>query len=350
MYNGDKTLQSPGTITLKANPQNCSIANWYYYNGSDKINISSTEITLDVSADSTSYFPTGVNSRTFGVQSNVENIYDEITIVKVYDGAAGDSAVVAVLSNESQTISFDKNGDPIANAYADAYTVLTVYDGNDDVTNKCVITPDNDATITGTWDNSNYKYTVSSITASGKVSFKIEYSDPSTNSKKILYKTFSLVMTQPGADGADAVSYSMSVSALAVSRRFSEDGTTAIYSPNTITLNGYKRVGSDKKAYFGRFTVSVDGEAEAYVDGEKDLSTFDYDTKKDFTTLVFKMYAAGTDITSSTATPLDTQTVVQTSDGIKGADGEPGVGGVYTGLGNSSDQLACTNDGTPKAS
>ena len=345
LYNGNKELQSPDTITLKANPQNCSITNWYYYKNGVKTNLTlETGTSLVVAASNTTYFPNSTHSCTFGVQSNETEIYDEITIIKVYDGAAGDSAVVAVLSNESQTISFDKNGTPITNAYADAYTVLTVYDGNDVVTSNCVITPTADSTVTGSWDSSNHKYTVSSITASGKVSFKIEYSDPTTNSKKTLYKTFSLVMTQPGADGADAVSYSMSISALAISKKIADDGTIT-YSPDKIKLTGYTKVGGGARTeYPCRFTVSVNGGSETNLNNS-DNATYEYATNKDFTSLVFKMYAAG-----GTSTLLDSQTVVQTSDGKKGETGSDGVGGVYTGLGNSSDQLACTNAGTPKAS
>ena len=194
LYNGDKVLQSPATITLKANPQNCSIKNWYYYNTSGtKVDLTSEKgATLSVAAASTTYFPASANSCTFGVQSDEADLYDEITIIKVYDGAAGDSAVVAVLSNESQTISFNKNGEAVSGAYTDAYTILTVYDGNDDVTSNCTITPTADSSITGSWDSVNKKYTVSKITASGKVSFKIEYVDPTTQGNKILYKTFSL--------------------------------------------------------------------------------------------------------------------------------------------------------------
>ena len=344
LYNGNKELQSPKTIILKANPQNCSITNWYYYKNGVKTDLTSeTDTSLEVAASSTTYFPDSAHSCTFGVQSNETEIYDEITIIKVYDGAAGDSAVVAVLSNESQTISFDKNGDPITNAYTDAYTVLTVYDGNDDVTSKCVITPTADSTVKGSWDNSYHKYTVSSIEASGKVSFKIEYLDPSTNSKKILYKTFSLVMTQPGADGADAVSYSMSISALAISKKISDDGTIT-YSPDKIRLTGYTKTGgSARTEYACRFTVSVDGGSETNLNSS-DSTTYEYDTNKDFTSLVFKMYAAG-----GTNTLLDSQTVVQTSDGKKGATGANGVGGVTAGLGNSSDQLACNSSGVPMA-
>lgn len=343
LYNGNKELQSPATITLKANPQNCSITNWYYYKNGTKTTISQTNTTLDIAASNTTYFPSNTNSCTFGVQSNVNDIYDEITLVKVYDGAAGDSAVVAVLSNESQTISFNKDGSAVNGAYTDAYTVLTVYDGNDDVTDSCTITSTPDSSVTGSWDATAHKYTVTGITASGKVSFKIEYSDPTTKSKKTLYKTFSLVMTQPGADGNDAVSYSMGLSSLAVSKRISDDGTVS-YSPDKITLNGYKKIGSnDREAYACRFTVIVDNGAETELN-TSDATSSTYSTNKDFTTLVFKMYAGG-----GTNTPLDTQTVVQTSDGKKGATGADGVGGVITGLGNSSDQLACDNSGAPKA-
>lgn len=343
LYNGNKELQSPATITLKANPQNCSIVNWYYYKNGTKTDISQTNTTLDVAASNTTYFPSNTNSCTFGVQSDVDDIYDEITLIKVYDGAAGDSAVVAVLSNESQTISFKKDGDAVDGAYTDAYTVLTVYDGNDDVTSSCTITPTPDASVTGSWDATTYKYTVTQITASGKVSFKIEYSDPTTNSKKTLYKTFSLVMTQPGADGKDAVSYSMGLSSLAISKRIADDGTVS-YSPDKITLNGYKKIGSqDRESYACRFTVSLDGGAESSLNNT-DANSQIYSTNKDFTSLVFRMYAAG-----GTTTLLDTQTVVQTSDGKKGATGADGVGGVITGLGNSSDQLACNSSGAPKA-
>ena len=94
LYNGDKVLQSPATITLKANPQNCSVKNWYYYNTSGtKVALTSeTGATLQVAAANTTYFPASANSCTFGVQSDEADLYDEITIIKVYDGAAGDSA------------------------------------------------------------------------------------------------------------------------------------------------------------------------------------------------------------------------------------------------------------------
>lgn len=345
LYDGNKVLQSPATITLKANPQNCSVANWYYYNASGtKVNLASEKgATLVVAASNTTYFPTSANSCTFGVQSDESDLYDEITIVKVYDGAAGDSAVVAVLSNESQTISFNKDGSAVSGAYTDAYTTLTVYDGNENVTSNCTITVTPDSSITGTWDNENGKYTVSKITASGKVSFKIEYVDPTTKNTKILYKTFSLVMTQPGADGADAVTYSMSVSALAISKKIADDGAVS-YTPDKITLTGYTKVGGGARtAYACRFTVSVDGGAATPINSS-DATSVEYATNKDFKTLEFKMYAAG-----GTNTLLDSQTVVQTSDGKKGETGADGVGGVTAGLGNSSDQLACDSSGAPKA-
>ena len=154
---------------MTANPQNCSVKGWYYIINGDKRNLNKTETQLIVNHANTALFPGNATSVIIGIEANEGGLFDEVSIAKVYQGAAGDSAVVAVLSNESTVIGFNADDEPVTNAYADAKTTLTVYDGNDNVTSSCTITAVPDTGIVGSWDSTTFTYTVSSISTSGKV-------------------------------------------------------------------------------------------------------------------------------------------------------------------------------------
>lgn len=337
LYNSDGVVNA-SKITLTATAKNTEIGNWQYKNASGTfVNISNSagKSTLDVTAES-AYFNTGNIAVIRVLSDNDATLYDEHTIIKVRDGAPGDQVVSAVLSNDDQMIACDSSGTPTAASLAEAVTTITIYEGNTNVTSSWNI----DAVATGCTGNWTTKpeYKVTALSADvAYVTFTCTKTNYTTITKK-----FSLTKIKTGANGTSPTIYTLSLNALALNK-----DTNGQYTPATLTMNAYSQTGSGaKQSYAGRFKIYLDNSTSAVSTSSSNESSRTYTpgTNAVSSNIKVELYAAG----STSGTPLDSQTVVITSDGQKGETGDngaPGADALNFILGNYSDVIPCTNGG-----
>lgn len=388
LYNSSKQLTGAESITLEAHTTNCSISSWQYKNsagtyedikvGGNKM--SATTFVLDlknnkigtagstVDADPNQFFVNDV--ATIRLQTNDADVYDVHMIAKIYDGAAGSDVLNATLSNEDMYVPCDSKGNPTDNAFNNAYTSITVYNGDTDITNYrgVTITSTNDAGVIGEWvrqpagtdddktpnaerDTTPAQYKVTGLaTDTGKVTFTIKYTFEDINGKtitKTIVKTFYLTKLKAGADGETPSVYSLELSTLALNK--TADGTKT-YTPSSFTARAYKITGDKREEYTtGRYKVyklnSANGDSYTEVttmgSGDKDVASITVGQAaldgKDYYGFRVELYESG-----GFTKKLDAQTIAVISDGVKGNDGN---GGLSFNLGDYSTQIPCTADG-----
>ncbi len=123
-YPSGSSTAAPATITLTASLfGGLSGFQWSYLVGGTPTNISgATNATLVVDPTNATYFGAGINSRTFRCTSGSQ--FDEITIVKLFDGT---NSITSILNNESHTIPTDAAG---ANGvYTGSGTTIRLFEG-----------------------------------------------------------------------------------------------------------------------------------------------------------------------------------------------------------------------------
>lgn len=342
-YDGEGNLIPTGkTITLTGTASNVNITGWSYkkegswiaYPG-DTIDAPYTD-TLVVSPSDDIFVD---DSATIKLETADSTVYDLITITKLRDGSKGDEVVSAILSNESQMLPANAQGQ--ITSYSGAISELTIYEGGQDVTNTWTITKElSNVTDSSTVSN---KAIIDSLTADvGSVTFRGTKTDYDPISKK-----FSIVKVRTGADGKTPKIYSLEPNTVVANK--SIDGS---FTPNSVTFNAYVQEGNSKTAYTGRIQFYLDDQTSPYyAAGEQnvDRSTRILDLTATALASVEKvravLYTAGGEITT-----LDTQTLVITSDGRpgeRGANGQQGLGAVNVIMGNEADVISCSPTNHP---
>lgn len=331
LYNSSNVCQN-SPIVLTATPTGVTVSKWQYKSGNTWTDITGSESsnTLSISEATSAYFSSDV--AVFRALGSDNTTYDEHSIVKIRDGAPGDSLDSAILSNEDQMVPCDKNGNPIENWNVNCNTILTIYEGNTSTYTGWTITVDQNHGVGGTWDTTTHTFSANSITAdTGYVLFTCTKTGHNT-----LTKTFSLVKVKAGADGSDGSSptiYMLETDALAINKTI--DNTV---SPTTLHFKAWSQTGSAAKAaYSGVFKVSVDNGAAITYPSTGTASTYNYDVPTSVNNSIkMELYdATGNNL-------YDTQTVIVTNDGQTGATG---AGGLTFVIGNYGDQIPCNASG-----
>lgn len=350
-YNTSGTLVSDSSITLTAKTNNVSIQQWQYKNSSGtwtQITGSGTGETLTINASDTTIFVNDV--ATIQVTTDDENVYDIHCITKLRDGAAGDKAVSAVLTNENQMIPCDSSGTPISGAFNEATCQIIIYNGGiDDTANWGISTTGTNTTITrSATTTTNDTVTVTALSsATGSVTFtctRSGYDD--------IIKTFSLVKVTAGANGTTPTIYSLECDSIAINKTTPSDGSAVTYTPSSIVIKGYSQTGNNTRAaYSGRFKITS-GSTTIYTsttnESSHTISSSNMATAAANGYMTVNLYQAG-----GTTTLLDTQTIVITADGAKGEQGQQGAAGVdavNVVVGNYADVIPCTSSNKPQAS
>lgn len=360
-YNTSQTLVGAESITLTATYAHCTISKWQYKNGSSWTDIANTAgaATLEINAKSTAhavYFKNDV--ATFRVVTSVDGLIDVHVITKIHDGAAGQSTLAAILTNEDQMIPADETGAPVDTAFTDAYTQLTIFRGSVDETSQWEITISAPSDIqyqkstNGTnWDESSIQglhYNHVRITGMatglsvGSVTFTA-HKDGETD----IVKKFTLTKVKTGADGADAVTYILEATNQVV--HGNATGNTVI--SDSVVICAYKRTGAgDRVAYATRYaTFKPDGTQLYPTSGTSALpvSGATFSTTGSILPKVLELGYVVVKLFAGTATSsavLDTLTLTSVRDGEKGEQGEdgaPGTSPISVVLGNYSDVLSC---------
>ncbi len=199
----------PSSITLTRSLFNTSGGKWQYNDGTSWVdfNPAQTGATLEVTPNM-AYFATSTN-KTMRVRYYISNsIYDETSIIKVADGAAGTNAFTVILDNESHTVAADVNGALLSGELAKAKTNVLVYKGADQVTNF-TLSKVADKGITTTIDNANKTISLAtmdnnSISGTCTVNIIVEGQN--------IQKVFTVTKSKQAADGRPAKLLSLSAS------------------------------------------------------------------------------------------------------------------------------------------
>ena len=343
LYDTDRNLVGSNTITLTADVSNVSISQWQYKKSDGTFaafpltnNTSITGPTLKVVATESNIW---INSKTAIIKlaTNDVDVYDIHQISKIEDGARGNATVSAILSNENHYVPCNASGTVLS--WNGASTEIHIYEGGQDVTSSWTIAANLGTGLTGTYDSSTHIFTPSGLTAdTSYCDFVCTKTDYATINRR-----YNITKTKAGADGDDAVIYSLNVDSLTINKNESN-----VFSPTSITFTAQKRVGNASSAstYSGRFKIeeSTDGttypSTAAYTSSSNETSKSWSPSSANVKLIKCTLYAAG-----GTSNVLDTQTVAIVSDGTSGKDGDDGLHGISMGLGNYQDVLPCTNAG-----
>lgn len=150
------------------------------------------------------------------------------TIADLNDGAPGNSAVQAVLSNESHTLTANSSGVPTS--YTGASTTITVYEGSTNVTSQYTITKSDSSGVTSSLSGNTVSITNISNGVGGTVTIT------ATKGTTVLNKVFAVSLSitgQTGAAGADAKVVNVSASSQVFK---STEGAAGTFSPQYIYL------------------------------------------------------------------------------------------------------------------
>lgn len=248
-YSGTPT---PSSITLTRQLFNVSGGKWQYYNGTawTDFNPAQTGATITIAHNMANTLFANISNKQMRVRYYVnDKIFDEMTLVKLADGANGSNgadAYTVTLTNESHTVVCENNGTPSTGELAKAFTDVVVYKGTNAVTNFTIAAgtgADAPSGCTLTIDNTAKRVTVATLTAdSAKATLVITVDGKTfkkvftiTKSKKALNGTSAKVLSISGpmafsyADGASTPSVSQ-ITLTATCTNFTGSSTNIIWT------------------------------------------------------------------------------------------------------------------------
>ena len=356
-YDTNGSLVGSDTITLSADVQHVAVQQWQYQQANNTFaafpntyNAQINGTTLIVKATEPNIWLNGKTAIIKLVTTDA-NVYDIHQITKISDGAPGNATLSAVLSNENHYVPCDANGTVLS--WNGATSTITIYEGGTNVTDELdannqpvwTITASPGSGLNGSYNSSTHTFTPSALSSdTSYCDFVCSKTDPETNITTTLTKRYTITKSRSGADGEDAVVYTLDCSSLTINKN--QSGS---FSPVSITFSSWKRVGNavSATAYPGRFVIEESTNGSTYPAQAADSSNQDETTRTwspssgNVKLIKCSLYAAG-----GTTTLLDSQTIVITQDGQDGENGAAGVNGISMGLGNYQDIIPCKSDGT----
>lgn len=349
-YNTSGTLISDSIITLTAKTNNVSIQEWQYKDANGdwtKVTGSDTGDTLVINESDNYLFINDV--ATIQVITNDANVYDIHCITKLRDGAPGDKAVTAVLTNENQMIPCNSAGTPVSGAFNGAVSQIIIYNGGTDDTKNWTITSAGTG-VTFTKSATTKANDTATVTAMSALTGKVTFTCKRTGYDDII-KVFSLVKVTAGADGKTPVIYSVECDSIAINKTTPSGSDAVTYTPSSVNVKAYSQEGNNARAaYTGRFKITS-GSTAIYTSTQDEssyiITSSNMATAASNRYITVELYKAG-----GTTTLLDTQTIVITSDGAKGQQGQQGQAGadaINVVMGNYADVIPCTSGNKPQA-
>lgn len=348
--NGD-TNQPYGAeyVTLTATLENATMKRWQYKNSSGTWtnypttsgkNTSNTGTSIKVYYNEANVFVNDVCSiravATVVDGGASQDIYDMDQVVLLKDGASGTSNIAITLSNDDQMIPCDASGTPTTNAFSEAYSTVTVYEGGSVATGWTYNTPTASG-VSGTWNSSTRTYTVSSWTGSSEVAY-VEFS--ATKGSTTLSKRFTLTKIKTGANGVSPTIYILEANTLAANKTIGN-----VFTPSTVVFSAYSVTGNGGRvAYSGRYKIYKNGSSTASTTTSTDATSYTYTFASSDTQILCELWPSG-----GSGSALDKQTVVVTSDGQTGQPGSDGKPAISVTLGNYSDAVPCNSSGSTTA-
>lgn len=235
----------------------------------------------------------------------------EFTFNRANNGATGPSAISAVLSNDSDVIPTDSNGNN--GNFTGALSTMYIYEGATDVSSSWTVTaaPSN---VTGTL--SGRTYTVTGMSAdTGYVDLTASRSGYASITRR-----FALSKSKQGTAGTTPTLYRLIPSVNAIAKNIS-----GVYNPTTLTLSAKSQTGTGAYGdYSGRYQIweTTDGTNWGTV---KYTSSANEATKVWTPTAGIKAVKAQLYLAGGTSTLLDEQIIPVVSDGATGAAGADAV-------------------------
>lgn len=392
-YNTNGAIVGASSITLTGTVTNCSISGWQYYNTSNSTWTtypnSGTSTTLTVNESDATFSNDRVRIKLI---TNDNNVYDEFTIYKLRDGAAGTSVINAVLTNEDQMIAANSGGTPVS--YSGATSTVRVLMGGTDITSTTAITitADNGIGYTASKATGHSEYvsndtvTVTSMNnaiSAGNIYFQCTgyaqrddlnsntyvanryytksgnnyvLATGSYNANSTYYeyyditKVFSLIKVQAGADASTFYIYDLELDTIVLNL---STGTTPVFTPGSFTATAKRTEISTTGATTATWSQGKIQVTEYYNTNTSTVvhlssspeSTYTHSpTSSNVIKILVELLDAGGTNT------LDSQTILVTSDGSDGAPGIQGPQGdaaVSVILGNEAQVFPCTNSNYP---
>ena len=306
-YSGTPT---PSFVTLTRTLFNVSGGKWQYHNGTawTDFNPAQTGGTIEITHNMANTLFATASNKQMRVRYYVnDKIFDETTLVKLADGAAGSNgsdAYTVTLTNESHTVICENNGTPSTGELAKAFTDIIVYKGTSSVTNFTVAKGTGSDVPVGcdvSIDSTTKRVTVTSLTAdSAKATLVI------TIDGKTFKKVFSITKSKKAVNGSSAKVLSIS-GPMAFS--YSNGSSTPTVSQITLT------------ATCTNFTGTADNivwtNAKTGVELGKGLTLNVVHTNTGFVNNILEIKAAYT----SDSKVFDTHTVIKVFDGKSSVSG-----------------------------
>ena len=210
-YSGTPT---PSSVTLTRQIFNTSGGKWQYHNGTawTDFNPAQSGATISITHNMANTLFATASNKQMRVRYYInDKIFDEMTLVKLADGAAGTNgadAYTVTLTNESHTVICENNGTPSTGELAKAFTDVIVYKGTNAVTNFTIAEgtgKDAPSGCTISIDNTAKRVTVTGLTAdSAKATLVI------TVDSKTFKKVFTIIKSKKAINGTSAKVLSIS--------------------------------------------------------------------------------------------------------------------------------------------
>lgn len=374
-YDLNNSLSSADPILLTGTYSNLTIDGWFYKKiagnvitwetyptthngtntrGTDSNSNPTLSIYSEQQVDGADIFVNDVLTIKFkGHDINNTEYADVYTITKLRDGAPGTQTKSAVLTNEDQMIPSASDGSVSPTALSGAITRLRIYDGGDEVNyNDWTITITNttgltiEKSIDGTnWSTaSNSHYTWVKVTGMTVDTGNVNFS--ATDGDVTLTKQFSLLKVKAGQDGKTPIIYTLEPNVAAINRAAGTDGA---YTPSSITFNAYQQYvdNSDvvhKDPFNGHIVIYKDISDTSASSKIAETSSNTNTLSKTLSSSANYTVLRGVLYTDNTlTTQLDAQSVIITTDGNKGDDGNNGFGAINVILGNEAEVIPCNS-------
>lgn len=263
--------------------------------------------------------------KTITIVASVDDIKDEMTLIKLsdgIDGVDGESAYSIILSNEAHSFLATSDGTILENTTTS--TKVTAYKGTEEIdVNIGALNPVPGLSITK--EGSTINITAlegNDLPDAGELDITISVEGYRFVKTFTWTKTKQGQMGPPGIDGRSATAYWLVSSASAIGKN-----TSNIYNPSSVTFTGKHQTGdSSVDDYRCRLKIeeSINGTdfSTKYISAADEASKTWTPSATNVKSIKVKMYQAG-----DTSVLLDEQVIPIVTDGVNGINGSNGTNG-----------------------
>lgn len=272
--------------------------------------VTNSDVTHTLSGNTIKITNMTADSAVLVINVNCEGtvIKKTMSLSKAKDGREGVDGYVAALTNEFHSLPAKSDG--TVTSFNGCNSSIELYKGSDLVTTGVTYSATANSGVTGSLSGNTYTVTGLSVDTSS-VNLTATYNGKSYS------KTFTITKNKQGSDGSDSTSYWLIPSSTAINK-----DKNGVLSPSTITYMAKSQTGDQSLVSFsGRFKIykSLDKGASfgnpVYTSTANESSK-QYSVPSDATAIKCELYLP------NGTTLVDTQTIIVTSDGQDGQNGQ----------------------------